>query len=103
MSRQEREAMKSLEIESKIFGNIIKMLYYAVAGLRMDNELTQEEVETCFKDDDRVRFVYATAYWQEVDAKDVKTFIKYCVKVFSEEDSAGISKLNPDNFGGSHE
>ena len=104
MSKEERVAMKALEIESKIFENQIKMLYYHISALRMDNELTEEEVNICFGDDDSTMFVYAMGYSDKVKPEEVKWFIKEMVKVLTEEKennkvNDGIDRLNPDNFG----
>ena len=102
MSKEERLAMKALEIESKIFENSIKMLYYQVSALRERNELTEEEVGICFRDDNSTMFVYAMAYSDEIKPNGVKAFIKEMVKVITEgRDNAKandeIRRLNPDN------
>jgi hypothetical protein len=99
MRKDEKEDMKAIEIESKIFENRIKMLYYKVVGLRMDYELSEKEVNICFGDDDSMMFVYGMAYSSEIKAEDVKQFIKDMVKLLTENNSKDISKLNPDNVG----
>ena len=104
MRKEERVAMRSLEIESKIFENNIKMLYYKVLDLRIDNELTEEEVNICFRNDDNAMFVYAMCYSYKITPEDVKRFIKDMVKALTEERdntkaNDNISRLNPDNFG----